>query len=172
MERSADASGAIELTPGALMKKYAPLLLMISPLVTVAAGHLLLAWQRWEPTNAERGSLAYFLAIPARAKTFPLWEPCGSPFFSYQAKNESSQEIYTIQYQTRLTNVALARTIDHYTRLGGCKYNGAPHMPREGAEIGFGVACGDNTELKFVFPRQAAPSPSCLPVLITFTEAP
>lgn len=153
------------------MRKFAPLLLMLSPLATVAVGYSLLAWQRWEPTNAERGSLAYLLAIPARAKSFPLWEPCGSPSFSYHAGDESSQESYSIQYQTRLSNVALARTIDHYTRLGGCKYTGAPRMPRDGAEIGLGIVCGpDSTELQFIFPRRVAQHPACLPVLITFTE--
>jgi hypothetical protein len=153
------------------MRKFAPLLLMVSPLLTVAVGHLLLAWQRWEPNNAQPGSLAYFLAIPAKAKRFPLWEPCGSPSFSYRSEMDWSSETYSIQYQTRLSNVALAQNIDHYGRMGGCKYSGAPAMSREGPEMGLGLVCGpDSTELSFVFPRQAPPQPSCLPVLITFTD--
>jgi hypothetical protein len=144
---------------------------MLSPLATVAVAHLLLAWERWQPNNARPGSLAYFLAIPSKAKNFPLWEPCGSPSFSYRTEQDLSRETYSIQYQTRLSNVALAENIDHYGRIGGCKYSGAPFMSREGLEMGLGLVCGpEATQLQFVFPRQAPPQPSCLPVLITFTE--
>lgn len=148
-----------------------PLLLFLSLFVTVAAGQLLLAWQRWQPSNAQPGSLAYFLAIPSRAKNFPLWEPCDSPSFSYRTEAITSIETYSIQYQTRLSNVALAQSIDNYARIEGCKYSGAPAMPAEGAAIGLEIVCGpDRPELQFVFPRHATQAPSCLPVLITFTE--
>jgi hypothetical protein len=44
-------------------------------------------------------------------------------------------------------------------------------MPRNGAEIGLEIACGAGSpELQFIFPRHAARPPSCLPVLVTFTE--
>jgi hypothetical protein len=153
------------------MRKLLPAMLILSPLATVAAANLLLAWQQWQPTNAQPGSLAYLLAIPSRAKSFPLWELCGSPSFTYRAEDGPSPETYSIQYQTRLSNVALAQNIDDYARSGGCKYTGAPVMPRNGAEIGLEIACGAGSpELQFIFPRHAARPPSCLPVLVTFTE--
>lgn len=172
MQRGRDASVRIEMNGrmGA-MRRSTSTLLILSPLVTVVAAHLLLAWERWEPTNARPGSLAYFLAIPSKAKSFPLWEPCGSASFSYRTEQDLSSETFSIQYQTRLTNVALARTIDQYGRAGGCKYSGAPVMSREGLEMGLGLVCGpESDELRFVFPREAPPKPSCLPVLVTFTE--
>jgi hypothetical protein len=153
------------------MRKLFVVLLLISPLLTAAMPFMLLALAAWEPDDARPGSLAYLLVIPSKAKRFPLWEPCNAPSFSYRMRDGTAPEMYSIQYQSRLTAVGLTQMIDGYTRLQSCKYDGAPELPADGKNIGLDIVCGaPATQLQFVFPRGAVGGPACRPVYITFIE--
>ena len=86
----------------------------------LVAGYLFLALVFWEPDAVGRRSLAYFIAIPAEAKNFPLWAACDEPKFSYRIQDGLSPEIYWISYTSRLANDELKSAFRRHARTRGC----------------------------------------------------
>ena len=145
--------------------------LLLGVLVAIAL-KLLLAIVFWEPDRAERGSLAYLLAIPSVAKGFPLWRACGPIFYSYRFQDGLSPETYWIDYQTRLSGAALRSKLLAHASASNCDLLDQPATKARRTNSEPIIACrGDRREIRVTTDAgRSATTPGCRRVTILFVE--
>ena len=140
----------------------------------VAAGglYLFLALIFWEPDNTRPGSLAYLLAIPAPAKDFPLWQPCGPASYSYRFQDGLSPATYWISYQTQHSIKALRSAFGQHARDLGCKIVAQETAGNQRPDTAAIVSCRvPERELRLAISGKVSSANGCRNVQVLFIEA-
>lgn len=77
-------------------------ILLSSATVAFLSVYLLAKWVFWEPSDAQKGSLAYTLKVPSEAKNFPIWNAIKFPKFDVNITDGEKPSATVLHYDSSL----------------------------------------------------------------------
>ena len=119
--------------------------------------------------KAYAGTPVYWLKIPAEARNFPLWEPCGRAKFSYRFQDGLSPETFWIDYDSRESEDILRQRFGGRLAPATCS-QARPILPGSNPANGTtSLVCREKAQtVRLDTMSEAA---GCRPVRITFERS-
>lgn len=92
----------------------------LAAISVIGASLLLLFSWLFEGSGVTRGSIPYYVALPAFSKSLPVREECEAPQYRWRGRDGESIPFTVMEYRSRADEPALAQLYRDHFRAAGC----------------------------------------------------